>query len=241
MEPLRPRPRIKLPERKPRVTYTILGITIFVYLLQFASDQFLGFDLPAVLGAKANPLIQNGQIWRLLTPMLLHGSPMHIAFNMYALYSIGRGLELFYGGRRFLALYGLAGFTGNVVSFLLTPNPAVGSSTAVFGLLAAEGVFIYRHRDLIGSTAHQSLWNILSVAGINLLLGFSPGIDNWGHAGGLVGGGFFAWAAGPLLRVKGLFPEFQLDDEHGSREVILTLFGVGGLFALAAAVRIVFG
>ncbi len=96
------------------------------------SENLLGTDILLLYGAKINELISQGQFWRLLTPMLLHGSMLHIVFNMYALYVIGPGLEVHYGHLRFLMLYLLAGFAGNVVSFTLTPSPP-GASTAIFG------------------------------------------------------------------------------------------------------------
>jgi rhomboid protease GluP len=95
-------------------------------------------------------------LWRLFTPLLLHGSIAHIGFNMYALFIIGPGLERYYGHLRFLVLYLLAGFAGNVFSFLFTPALSVGASTAIFGLVAAQGVFLYRHRQLFG--AWRACW-----------------------------------------------------------------------------------
>ena len=96
----------KLSKEKPWVSYTLLGITVLVYGLQFLSTKLStgGYDWPALLGAKINSLILAGQLWRLITPVLLHGSLMHIAFNMYALFILGPGLERFYGHKRFLAL-----------------------------------------------------------------------------------------------------------------------------------------
>ncbi len=68
-----------------------IGLTIFVFALQYLS-QYLSanhYDWPYLLGAKVNELILAGQVWRLFTPMLLHGSILHIGFNMYALFVIG--------------------------------------------------------------------------------------------------------------------------------------------------------
>ncbi len=135
---------LRLPSTPPRVTYAILGLTIFVYLLQTASNFLLGYDLPLMLGAKSGDLIRQGQIWRLITPVLLHGSLLHIGFNMYALFSFGTGLERRFGHLRFLVLYLLAGFSGNVLSFLFTSGISVGSSTSIFGLIVAEGIFSTR-------------------------------------------------------------------------------------------------
>ena len=106
---------------KPVVTYTILALTIVVFGLQYLSRTLSAnqYDWPYLLGAKVNDLILAGQVWRLITPILLHASILHIGFNMYALFVIGPQLERFYGHKRFLLLYLITGFTGNVLSFVL--------------------------------------------------------------------------------------------------------------------------
>ena len=228
----------RLPSAPPRVTHVILGLTIFVYLLQLASQFLTGYDLPLMLGAKSGDLIREGEVWRLITPILLHGSLWHIGFNMYALFSFGTGLERRFGHFRFLVLYLLAGFSGNVLSFLFTSGISVGSSTSIFGLIAAEGIFLYQNRKLFGEEAKQAIGNVVSVAAINLIIGLSSGglIDNWGHIGGLLGGLAFAWFGGPLWQVEGLYPLLRLIDRRESRDVILgaavVLVAFGGLAML---------
>lgn len=238
-EPAAPVPiALRLPSSPPRVTHTLLGLTIFVYLLQMASTFVLGYDLPLMLGAKSSELIRAGQLWRLITPILLHGSFWHIAFNMYALLRFGTGLEQRFGHFRFLALYLLTGFSGNVLSFLLTSGYSVGSSTSIFGLIAAEGVFLYQNRKLFGEEAKQAIGNVVTVAAINLLIGFSSGglIDNWGHIGGLLGGLIFTWFGGPLWQVDGFYPLLRLVDTRAGRQVMLgaavVLLFFGGLAML---------
>jgi rhomboid protease GluP len=99
-------------------------------------------------------------------------------------------------------LYLLSALGGNVLSYLMTPNPSVGASTAIFGLVAAEGVFIFQNRRLFGNRAGGMLTNLLMIIGLNLTLGLtSRGIDNWGHFGGLIAGLVFAWFAGPRMDV----------------------------------------
>lgn len=227
---------VKSPQIRPLVTYAILGLTVGVFLLQMLSQLTLGEDLPFILGAKYNPYILQGQIWRLFTPMLLHGSLVHIGFNMYALYIFGRNLERFYGHIRFLALYLLAAFAGNVASFLLTQNVSVGASTAIYGLLGAEAMFLYTNRELFGERMRASLYNVVFIAVVNLLISLSPGIDLWGHVGGLVGGGLFAFLAGPLLQVQGGFPAFSLEDRRTTAQVWTAGFLVGGIFCLLTVV-----
>jgi rhomboid protease GluP len=217
--------QVALPNVKPYVTYAILGFTIFIYLLQLAGQYLLKADIVALWGVKYGSLIRAGQIWRLITPVFLHDSTLpygllHIGFNMYALYLYGRGLEGRFGHWRFTLLYFLSAYAGNVFSFLLTPNPSLGASTAVFGLLAAEGMFIYRNRQLLGNRAGRAIMNVIYVAGINLLIGFSTtGVDNFGHLGGMLGGILFTWFGGPRWKMEGFFPSVRLVDEragHGA-------------------------
>jgi rhomboid protease GluP len=198
-----------------------MAISILVFLVQQASRTSFGGDIPAALGMKVNDLILQGEYWRLFTPMILHGSLLHLGFNMYALYIFGPGLERHYGHARFLALYLLAGFAGNVLSFIFSAANSLGSSTAIFGLLGAEAVFLFRNQRLLGGSARRALNNLILIAVVNFLIGLSPGIDNWGHLGGLLGGTFFAWLGGPVLEVSGAYPDYRIEDKRPKRQVLL--------------------
>ncbi len=243
---------VRYDSQRPVVVYWLLGLTVLVYLLQLVSPHLIdsrslmmkmgvvlyGADPISILGMKINPLILRGQFWRLITPVFLHGSILHLGFNMYALNVLGPELERHYGHWRFLALYFLAGFVGNVASFMFSSNPSLGSSTAIFGLLGAEGVFLYQNREMFGKNASRALMNIAMIAGFNLIIGLNPGIDNWGHIGGLVGGFSFAWVAGPLLKVQGLFPNLQVQDQRETGEVIRAGLTLTILWLVFAAVAI---
>jgi len=229
--------RVETPNLKPYATYTLIGVTVFVYVLQLLSQRFLGADYPELFGVKFGSLIRTGQLWRLVTPLFLHASLLHIGFNMYALWVFGRGIESRFGRLRFLALYFLAGFAGNVLSFVLTPDPSLGASTAVFGLLAAEGVFLYQNREILHGQARRAIVNLVYMAGINLLIGFSVhGVDNWGHIGGMLGGLLFAWFGAPYWKVEGLSPSLHVVDERqgsgllaGSTAVLLMFIPIAAL------------
>jgi len=241
--PVSPPPQVvavRAPRRIAVVTYALLGLSVVIYLLQAGTEFGLGFDLPAALGAKINDSIREGQFWRFFTPMFLHGSILHILVNMYSLYNIGPVLEHHYGRSRFLMLYLLGGFAGNVISFMFSPRSSLGASTAIFGLLGAEAIFLYQNRALFGSTAKTALTQLAMLAGANLLIGLSPGIDNWGHIGGLLGGSLFAWFAGPLPRVVGLFPNLQLADTRTAQAVWAAALGVFGMFSFLAAAALFF-
>jgi len=238
--PARPNP-LQQPQTRPVVTYTLIGINIVFFLFQQVGPMILGQDLTQ-FGLKANELIVLGQYWRLITPMFLHGSIIHLGFNLYALYIFGPGLERHFGRPRFIALYVLSGFAGNVMSFIFTSAPSLGSSTAIFGLLGAEGVFLYRNRRLFGGSARRALNNLILLAVINLVFGLSsPGIDNWGHLGGLIGGTLFAWIGGPILAVKNDYPGLSVVDTRESRDAIVAalidLIVFGGLAAMTIFMR----
>jgi rhomboid protease GluP len=158
---------------------------------------------------------------------------------MYALYALGPQLERYYGHGRYLLLYLLGGFAGNVASFIFSPYPSLGSSTAIFGLLGAEGVFLYQNKTLFGRYAQRALTNVVVIAVANLVIGLSPGIDNWGHVGGLAAGTLFAWFAGPHLRLEGVAPLISLVDEREKGQVVAAGTIVGALFAILAAVTII--
>lgn len=217
-----------MPTTRPYITYTLLALNVFFFLLQNL------FPEVAFYGLKINELILQGEFWRLFTPMFLHGSILHLGFNMYALYIFGPGLERYYRHGRFLLLFLLGGFAGNVFSFMFTDSPSLGSSTAIFALLGAEGVFLYHNQKVFGGVARRALTNIVMIALVNFVIGLSPGIDNWGHLGGLLGGTIFAWLGGPLLEVRGISPDLRLEDIRETRDVLLAAVVDLAFFAFLA-------
>ena len=137
-------------------------------------------------GAKVNVLIAQGEYWRLLTPMFLHVGLAHLFFNSYALYIYGPAVERLFGRIKFILVYLVSGLVGSLLSYLLSPNNAAGASGAIFGLMGSLLYFRKEKRNLFQRVFGPGL---LMIIGINLLYGFiQPGIDNWGHIGGLVGG-----------------------------------------------------
>jgi rhomboid protease GluP len=228
---------LKFHGSRSHVTYTFLGICVILYAGQYLSQLLTGYDIPFALGGKINELISAGQFWRLFTPMLLHGSIFHLGLNMYALLILGRNMEYHFGHTRFTALFIAAGFAGNTLSYLFSPTPSLGSSTAIFGLLGAEVIFVYLNRRFYGSRSRPILINAAIVAGINLVLGLSPGIDNWGHLGGLLGGMIFAFVAGPRWQVAGSFPELTIVDSRPRYTVWLGFVFVLAVFSTAIIIH----
>lgn len=171
---------------KPRLTYGILAINAFIFLLM---ELFGGSQNSLVLilfGAKFNPLIVQGEWWRLFTCMFLHVGFFHLFMNSIALYYLGLAVERLYGNVRFAIIYLLSGFCGSLASFVLSPSLSAGASGAIFGCFGALLYFGLVYPHLFFRTMGK---DVLSVIALNLVLGIIlPGIDMAGHLGGLIGG-----------------------------------------------------
>jgi rhomboid protease GluP len=141
------------------------------------------------LGMTGRLPVANGRWWTLITAIYLHGGILHITFNMLAIYQAGPLVERLFGPYRFFLIYTMSGLFGALVSTLMGTHLTVGASGAIFGLMGA--LIYYGHR--IGEL--RRFLPILRWAAINFLLGMStPQVDNWGHAGGFVGGILIAMA-----------------------------------------------
>lgn len=193
---------IHMKKTKPIMTWSLIGFTTIIYLLQVWTNYKYQTDLPLLFGAKYGPYIKAGQWWRLITPVFLHGSFLHYLFNMYALYVMGPELESVYRRLDFLVFYLITDFTGNAMSFAVSPDSvSIGASTALFGLIAAQGMLIVKNRKFIRNY-RKSISNIIFIILINLSFGLTAGnIDNWGHLGGLIGGALMAYLSGPVLGI----------------------------------------
>jgi len=169
--------------KKVVVTYALIGILAFIYILGYVFNNGELIEMFALYG----PYIRGyHEYYRIITCGFLHGNLLHILSNCYALYIIGSQVESFYGKKKFLIIYFLSLIMGSMLSITLSNNPSIGASGAIFGLMGSMLYFGYYYRVYLGSTWKS---NILPVIVLNLLLGFIiPGIDYFGHIGGLIGG-----------------------------------------------------
>ncbi|XP_010681795.2 RHOMBOID-like protein 10, chloroplastic isoform X2 [Beta vulgaris subsp. vulgaris] len=173
-------------------TNSLLAINVLLYVAQMATQGRL-----MLWGAKINSLIDEGQLWRLVTSAFLHANIGHLLVNCYSLHSVGPSVEKFGGTQRFFTIYFASAITSSAMSYWLSEAPAVGASGAIFGLVGSVAVFSIRHRSLRGSGA-QDLKHIAQVILLNIIIGLSSsGIDNWGHLGGFLGGVAVSLLVGP--------------------------------------------
>ena len=181
--------------------YLVLALNVGVWLANIASGMNPLKPLPAELLAwganSASSVMEDHGYWRLLTATFLHGGLMHLALNMLGLWSGGRELNRLHGNAQFLLIYFGSALVGSALSLHFSAQQAVsvGASGAVFGVLGALFVALYRHR---GHLAGLNAKNALTGQGVFLVYalvqGFAKdGIDNAAHVGGLVAGCLLAW------------------------------------------------
>ncbi len=226
--------------RAAPLTFGIIAVTSVIFLAQLVTSQISGFDVLLALGAKDHRAIAAGQIWRYVTPIFLHVDPLHLMVNMYSLYIIGPPVERPYGAARFAAVYALSGVGGVAFSLAFSSQPSAGASGAIFGLLGALAGFMYLHRELTGAAGRGQLRHILLVAAINLAIGLSPGIDNWGHLGGLLCGVALALLLGPRFEVQRQedLPPRVVDQRPTGQIVPRAFVAALVILLLAAAARV---
>lgn len=174
---------------RPIITYVLIGVNILAYILTaYLSGNIIDSNINVLifLGAKVNQLINQGEYYRFITCMFLHGGIIHLALNMYALSSLGPLIENIYGKIKYVFIYFLAGIISSIFSYIFSNGVSIGASGAIFGLLGAALIFAVKMKNSVGK---GFMMNIASVIAINLFIGFSiPNVDNFGHMGGLIGG-----------------------------------------------------
>ncbi len=224
VEPVRRQPRPQLAV----VSWTIIALCFATWLAEiFLPGFYQQVALSPALGAH--------EPWRFLTSAFAHSRAgvTHIAFNMFALWSLGRGMELSLGRARFAALYLISALAGGVGFVLLSMPPSignpggtnwyvgmVGASGAVFGLFGAL-VVLYRHAGI-------NMGSLGVVLLLNAVISFAvPNVAWQGHLGGFLAGLLAGW-----LMLKAVKDTWQGKPDHTWRW--LGLLTVGLLVLLVA-------
>ena len=168
--------------KKPIITYTLMGIIGLFYLLSFFINPN---NLVYYLGLNRY-LVRTGEVYRLLTSAFIHIDIVHVLTNLYSLYIVGKLVESYFGKRKYLLIYFISIITSGLLSISMNETFSIGASGAIFGLFGSLVYFGYHYRVYFGNVL---LGQILPIVMINLFIGFMiPGIDNFAHIGGLVGG-----------------------------------------------------
>lgn len=210
----------------PRVTYTLIAINVIAFFTEQGQFTIGGSTIHGTVineGVLYRAGIAEGQYWRLVSSAFLHENLLHIGFNMYLLYLLGRMLEPAIGSLRFAVIYFTSMLTGAFGVVFSTAAPSLGASGAIFGLMGAAVVEL-RAR---GIGAMES--GIGGLIVLNLILSFTlANISIGDHIGGLIGGAL----AGLAIRTA---------DDHGAGWLgllaclALSAAAVAGSIAVAGA------
>ena len=165
-------------------------LCIIVFILQ----QISGFTELFVLNNKA---LYNYEYWRFLTSIFLHGSTIHLLYNLFALALFGSILEKFIGGKKFLLVFFLSGIFANIIAINFYDS-SLGASGAIYGILGALTILrplmvVWAFGLPMPMFIAAILWTIGAVLGI-----FMP--SNIGHIAHL-SGIFIGVLFGIILRV----------------------------------------
>ncbi len=184
--------QVYTPRSMPAAGLTVVKVLIAVNAVAFLG-QLGSNDRLTNWGLLWGPGVDQGEWWRVVTSAFLHGSILHIGFNMYALWIFGNALEDGLGKARFVAVY-LAGLLGGSFAVLAFDfgAPTLGASGAVLGLAGALAAVLWARGINITETSLGFIL-LLNLA-LPLLVG---GISFWGHFGpglaGFVAGWLLSW------------------------------------------------
>jgi len=192
-----------LPREGFFITPVIIDLNILVFIIMvFAGLGFVSFKGDDLLawGANFRPATSHGQWWRLVTSTFLHGGIMHLLANMYGLLFVGIFLEPRLGKIRFAMVYLITGILASIASLWWhAATVSVGASGAIFGLYGAFLALLLM-KVFPKDFSKVFLGSTLIFVGFNLVMGFTGGIDNAAHLGGLISGFVIGLILSPGLR-----------------------------------------
>jgi len=204
--------RKTLPSNLLSSPYDMIKIIIYVNIAFYVLALLLN---PRGLGLSSNPLSflspsnnsllllgATGTIpidrlhrwWTLLSASYLHGGLIHIAFNMLALRQLGPFVLREYGLYRFFVIYTITGIAGFYLSYLAGVPLTIGASASICGLIGATLYYGKSRGDIYGQAIYKQVMGW--VVGLALFGFMIPGINNWGHGGGIVAGVLLAFIMG---------------------------------------------
>lgn len=184
----------------PPATVLLIVANIAAFVWEVNRGALASRESIIAAGALSRTLVLNGEPWRLVTPMFLHGSPDHLIGNMIALYVLGLACEHAVGSARMLGVYLSSGIAAALLSMAMSPGPSVGASGAIFGLMGAVIAVLNRHQQRFYLRDKRIAAVLAAWAIYTIVTGLmSPFVDNAAHAGGFLGGALLGLRLEPRL------------------------------------------
>ena len=187
-------------QRLPPVTLAIVVLLAAIFLVEVAVEVLDSPEAFLLAGALSREAVLQGEWWRLVSAVFLHGGVEHLIGNAVALFVLGMVCEHAFGRGQFVVLFVAAGIGGSLVSMLTSPGPSVGASGAIFGLQGAAIVLFRRHRERLLVRDRRIgvvliVWGLYTIAqGI-----LTPYVDNGAHVGGFIAGALLARQLHPVV------------------------------------------
>ena len=171
---------------------SLVVVAVFQILVDGRNPVVFGNE-SAIIAGFLKPAFLEGQYWRILTGATLHGGLMHLAFNCYALYVLGKLIETLSNRAHLAIIFLLSVIGGGILSLIFLPDGvSVGASGGIVGFLGYLAVYGYKRRAILTSSFLKNmLFNIGFIAFYGILLRDS--IDNFGHLGGLLTGAIYGF------------------------------------------------
>lgn len=194
----------------PPVVLAIIVANVAVFFWEISSGAFMDPKTLIEAGVSGATLLEKGALvraevlagewWRMISATFLHGGFSHLIGNMIVLYIVGMACEHAFGAARMALVYFGSGVAGSTLSLIASPGPSVGASGAVFGVLAAVVVMLYRNQERFYVRDKRIGFVLAAWAAWQLLTGFlTPFVDNFAHLGGMLGGATAALLLTPRL------------------------------------------
>lgn len=178
----------------PATTLTIMAIIAMGFAVQLSGLFWPPAHKLTEFAMLWRPGVMAGEVHRLVTPFLVHGSLDHVVGNLLALYVAGVACEHAFGWMRLLLLFFVTEACASAASVLAGTEAAVGASGALFGLMAAIVAFLIRHRGQYRLRDKRIGIVLLVWCLYNMVMGLMlPQIDNAAHLGGAITGAAIGW------------------------------------------------
>ena len=221
----------------PYYSYLLIACLVAVFIAQIAIDPqgglLIGGSKSAQLAGFVKSAFRNGEYWRILTSGAVHGGIIHLMFNSYALYVLGKLIETLSNRAHLGIIFLVSAIGGNIMSLALAPNsvPSVGASGGIIGFLGYLTIYGFRRRGVLSS---QFLKNMLFNIGFIALYGISlyKVIDNFGHLGGLI--------AGAIYGVFQIPADLHEDPRDTSEPMQIAGMAAIGFFAFVSVLTVLF-
>jgi membrane associated rhomboid family serine protease len=183
-------------------------VTYFVdFFLSHLGVRFGQWPINEVFGLVPGLILEKKWLWQFVTYLFLHGHPFHLLLNMLILWYFGAEIEMRLGEGRFLRYFFLCGIGAGIFNFLVNIafvdgpslfNPIIGASGAIFGILAAYGLFFGERYFLVFFLFPlKARYFVLVIAAIELVMGVqgSPqdNVAHFAHLGGMIVGAVYIW------------------------------------------------